>query len=508
MKKNKVYFSAFLVIVYVISLLSFGVQPVKAEIAPGIKVPTFAQLQSNPKLPDPFMFLDGTRMTTREQWPQRREEISALAQTFEFGIKPPKPESVTGSFSDNKINVTCKNGGKTINFSCSIEYPSTGKAPYPAIIGLNYGMGGSGSTLNNTEIKKLGVAIINFPSDLLGQHTNSGSRGKGLFFDMYGSTYDAGAMMAWAWGVSRLIDALETTPAANIDPKHLGVTGGSRWGKGALTCGVFDERIALTIPQESGNGGASGWRTADAMKSSGANVQTLSQIIGENCWFAKSLNQFSGNTNKLPFDHHEIEALCAPRGLLVIENTSMEWLGNLSCYETAQAARMVYEALGVPDNMGFSQIGGHDHCSYPNSQIPELQAFIKRFLLEDKSVSTKYNRTDGNFTFNKTKWIDWTVPALTGTVPWPDGSGNASPSPTNTTKPTPTNTQKPSPTPVITPDITGDGVVNIADAMVLATAFNSRVGDSRYNEKCDLDRNGAVNISDVLILAEKFNKMV
>jgi hypothetical protein len=44
--------------------------------------------------------------------------------------------------------------------------------------------------------------------------------------------------------------------------------------------------------------------------------------------------------------------------------------------------------------------------------------------------------------------------------------------------------------------------------MVLATAFNSRVGDSRYNEKCDLDRNGAVNISDVLILAEKFNKMV
>jgi hypothetical protein len=373
---------------------------------PVIVIPPFSSLQANAKLPDPFKFMNGTRMTTKDQWASRRAEISALAQAFEYGVKPLKPESVTGAFSSNAITVTCKQSGKTISFKCTIQYPSTGKAPYPAIIGMNM------STLNNNEILKLGVAIINFPADELGQETDASSRGKGKFFDLYGSSYNAGALITWAWGVDRLIDALETTSAANIDPKRLGVTGGSRNGKGALAVGAFDERIILTIPQESGNGGASGWRTADSQQAAGQNVQTLSEIIGENCWFSTSLNQFKGQTNKLPYDHHEIEALCAPRALLVIENTSMEWLGNLSCYNTAQAAHMVYEGLGISDRMGFSQIGGHDHCVLPASQQPEITAYIQKFLIGGGTGNTNIMRTDGNFTFDKSKWTDWTVPSL------------------------------------------------------------------------------------------------
>ena len=232
------------------------------------------------------------------------------------------------------------------------------------------------------------------------------------FFDLYGSNYDAGALIAWAWGADRLIDALETTPSAKIDPIKLGVTGGSRNGKGALIIGAFDERIALTVPQESGNGGASGWRTADGMQKDGVGVQTLSEIIGENVWFAKSLNQFSGKTTKLPFDHDEIMALCAPRGLLVIENPDMTWLGNLSCYNTSMAGHMIYEALGVPDNMGFSTVGGHAHCQFPASQQPELTAYIQKFLL-GKDVDTNIFRVDRyKFIFDYNRWVDWTTPTL------------------------------------------------------------------------------------------------
>jgi len=171
----------------------------------------------------------------------------------------------------------------------------------------------------------MGVAVINFPNDEIAQQINTGSRGIGKFYDLYGSGHSAGALMSWAWGVSRLIDALETTPEAEIDAARLGVTGCSRNGKGALVAGAFDEKILLTIPQESGSGGAASWRVSEYQKLSGKNVQTLSQIVTENCWFRYSFSQYAYSADELPFDHHSIEALCAPRALLVIENTWKEW---------------------------------------------------------------------------------------------------------------------------------------------------------------------------------------
>jgi hypothetical protein len=369
-------------------------------------MPSYSSLVDNPRFPDPFEFMDGSHMTSKDDWTCRRAEISALAQEFEFGTKPGKPSSVTGSYSNNRITVTCSNGGSSISFSCSISYPSSGSAPYPAIIGIG------ASSLNNSLLSSLGVAVINFPNDEIANQSGASSRGQGKFYNLYGSNHSAGALIAWAWGVSRLIDALETTPAANIDASRIGVTGCSRNGKGALVCGAFDERIVLTIPQESGSGGAASWRVSDYQKSQGQNVQTLSQIVGENCWFSENFSQFSNTANKLPFDHHMIEGLCAPRALLVIENTSMEWLGNLSTYTTARVARMIWEALGVPDKMGFSQVGHSDHCGFPSSQNSDLQAYVQKFLVGNGSANTNIMKTDGNFSFDQARWVDWTIPTL------------------------------------------------------------------------------------------------
>lgn len=373
------------------------------------QLPTYGELTSNAYLPDPFTFLDGSKVTTRADWTCRRAEIAALAQKFEFGNKPCTPYSATTATfnsSNNTLTVTVTENGKTISFDCTITYPATGTAPYPAMIGIGF------SFLNNNELSNLGVAIINFPCDQIAEQQSTGSRGKGKFYDLYCSNHSAGALMAWAWGVSRLIDALEKTPEANIDPTRLGVTGCSRYGKGALVAGAFDERIKLTIPQESGSGGAASWRVSDAQKAAGQNVQTLSQIVTENCWFRADFNQFSTTANRLPFDHHMIMALCAPRALLVIENTWMEWLGNLSTWTTANAAHYVWEALGIPDYMGFSQVGHSDHCGFPAAQIPELQAYVKKFLVGTGTDDTQVMKTDGNLIFDKDKWVNWIVPNL------------------------------------------------------------------------------------------------
>jgi hypothetical protein len=367
-------------------------------------VPSFPSLPTNAKLPDPFKTLAGPRISRKDEWSCRRAEVGALVQQFELGAKPDEP-TVTAAFTGNTLTVTVAVNGRSISFNASITYPSTGTAPFPAVIGVG------GSFLDNAALSRLGVAVINFPNDDIAQQVNAGSRGQGKFYTLYGAGHTAGALMAWAWGVSRLIDALEDTPAARIDPARLGVTGCSRNGKGALMVGAFDERIALTIPQESGSGGAASWRVSQAQLASGTMVQTLSEIVGENVWFTSSFSQFGNAVNKLPFDHHDVAGLVAPRGLLIIENTSFDWLGNRSTFTNAAAAHLIWEALGVPDNMGFSQLGNHNHCAFPAAQQPEVSAFVTRFLL-DGSANTTVFKTDGGFTFDRATWVDWSVPVL------------------------------------------------------------------------------------------------
>lgn len=370
------------------------------------EMPSYSSLPTNPYLPDPFKFMNGSRMTSKDEWTCRRAEIAALAQEFEYGNKPCTPYSATtGSFSGNTITVTVTDNGKTISFNCSITYPSSGSAPYPAMIGIGF------SFLNNTLLSDLGVAVINFPNDEIAQQDNSGSRGKGKFYNFFCSDHSAGALMAWAWGVSRLIDAIEKTPEANIDPNRLGVTGCSRNGKGALCASAFDERIVLTIPQESGSGGAASWRVSDYMLANGQNTQTLSQIVGENCWFRKNFSQFRNTATKLPFDHHSIIGLVAPRAILIIENDIL-WLGPESSWNCANAAHMIWEALGIPDKMGFSLTTDHNHCAFPSSQEPELTAYVKKFLVGNGNDDTNIMKTEPDYTFDTTRWVDWTVPSL------------------------------------------------------------------------------------------------
>jgi hypothetical protein len=369
-------------------------------------LPSFGSLPNNSFFPDPFLFMNGTRMTTRAEWSCRRAEIAALAQEFEYGAKPNTASSaVTGARSGNNIVVTVNDNGRTLSFNAAVTYPSTGSAPYPAVIGIG------GSNLNNSALSSLGVAIISFPNNEIAQQNGQGSRGVGKFYDLYGNGHSAGALMAWSWGVSRLIDAIEKTPAANIDAARLGVTGCSRNGKGALAAGAFDERVKLTIPQEPGSGGSGSWRVSNWMLSQGQNTQTLQQIVGENVWFRQNFSQFGGAVNRLPFDHHSVAGLVAPRALYVIDNNIL-WLGPQSSWSNANAARTIWTALGVQDRMGYSLTTEHGHCSFPASQQTELTAFVQKFLIGGGTGNTSIMRNDPGVPFNQSQWVNWTTPTL------------------------------------------------------------------------------------------------
>ncbi|KAK7040161.1 carbohydrate-binding module 1 [Paramarasmius palmivorus] len=361
-------------------------------------IPSNPTTTSNAKLPDPFTFAGGTKVQTRDDWTCRADEISQLLQKYELGTKPPKPSTLTASYSGGKLTINASEGGKSISFSASIS-----------------------SALWN--------------------------RGQGKFYNLYGSNHSAGAMMAWSWGISRIIDALEITPGANIDTKRIGVTGCSRNGKGTLVAGAFEPRIALTIPQESGSGGSACWRLSDDMRTRGIDTQTASEIVGENVWFSTAFNSFAqSSVNTLPFDHHMLLGLVAPRGLFVIDQTGIDWLGAPSSFGCMKAAARIYNSLGSPDTFGFSQSAGHNHCSFPSSQQSQLTAFINKFLL-GQSTNTNIQETAGGYTYTQGQWDNWDSPSLGGST---GGSSTSAPTtPSSSTVPAnpPSTTSAPAPTP-------------------------------------------------------------
>jgi hypothetical protein len=221
-------------------------------------------------------------------------------------------------------------------------------------------------------------------------------------------------MIAWTWAISRIIDVLEVTPAAKIDTTKLAVTGCSRDGKGALTAGAFEPRIALTIPQESGSGGDASWRLSLFEQNSGQVVQTATEIVMENVWFSTLFENYVNNLSVLPFDHHSLAALVAPRALISLENTDFVWLSPLSSFGAMSAAHTVFEALGVESNHAFIQQGGHAHCAFPSNQTTALDAFFSKFLL-GQDADTDFFMTNDLFNgvpWVPSDWITWTTPTL------------------------------------------------------------------------------------------------
>jgi hypothetical protein len=225
------------------------------------ELPAVASLSDDPKLPDPFTKMDGSPMTSKAEWVCRREEILQQGYEFIYGEKPRTPqEAVSGTVSDSSISVQVNDGGST-SFSVSVSLPNSGSAPYPAVIGF-------GNVAFASELGSRGIATINYSAYAVGAENGGSSPGSGAFYDVYGANHSGGLLVAWAWGISRIIDVLEQDPSI-IDPTKIGVTGCSRFGKGAFVAGVLDNRVALTVPVESGVGGTPALRLIGDLDSSG-----------------------------------------------------------------------------------------------------------------------------------------------------------------------------------------------------------------------------------------------
>ncbi|RKN45601.1 cellulose binding domain-containing protein [Streptomyces hoynatensis] len=357
---------------------------------------------SSSLLPDPFTRIDGTRITSRSDWRCRRAEIRELAERYVYGEKHSAPQSVTGTVSRTGITVNVSDQGRSATFSATVDLPS-GTGPFPAVIVY----GGFGA--DTAAIKAAGAAVISYDPYAVGAEGTPRTSKQGAYYSIYGSSSSTGLLMAWAWGVSRIIDVIEQSDGSILRANATGVTGCSRFGKGAFVAGAFDQRIALTMPIESGTGGAPIFRGVPGESGS----QPLSSAYSEQPWLGDAFGSYTGNPAGLPVDTHEMVAMIAPRGLFMMENPHVDWLGARSGSVAALGGAEVYKALGVPSNISYwSDVQDGTHCASRSEWRAPLQQSIQTFLLGTGNPPGVF-RISSAKAGNLSQWRDWQTPTLT-----------------------------------------------------------------------------------------------
>ena len=353
---------------------------------PDPKLPAASAITySNAKHPGPFdfKFMDLPKVTTKAQWACRRQEILLMAQEYLLGHMPPKCE-VTGTVSGGTITANCKYNGKTATVTLS----ASGSGD---ILVIDFGSGA-------TKPSGARSASMNTSTML--------STAKSL----YGST-DMGICMAGAWGVGRIIDVLEQNPTCGISSTKVVTTGCSTCGKQALWAGVFEPRVGLCVPVESGAAGACSWRVSSAYGHGNTSTDCQDITHLETNWLGTVADPWakgSVKTDKLPLDASEVMALRAPGPMIVYDNgkEQYKWLCNRGATAAAQGCHWIYKALGISDRFGFYQANaGHTHCGWPSEANASLNAFYDKFL-NGKDANTNVMNFNSE-SIETSKWYDF-----------------------------------------------------------------------------------------------------
>jgi hypothetical protein len=148
-----------------------------------------------------------------------------------------------------------------------------------------------------------------------------------------------GAIAAWAWGLSRAMDYLETDKG--VDARRVALNGVSRLGKTVLWAGARDIRFAAVIASCSGEGGA-----AISRRDYGETVAHLTAPTRYPYQFCANYGKYAAHVDQMPVDANLLVALMAPRPLLLQTGDQDFWSDPKGEFLAAVAAGPVYKLLG------------------------------------------------------------------------------------------------------------------------------------------------------------------
>jgi Abhydrolase family len=404
---------------------------------PGVK-----DLPVRKEMPDVMVMNDGTKVTTRQQWEKRREEMKRILQYYAIGQMPPPPGNVRGKEIKSEmvldgavkyrlVHLTFGPAEKLF-LDIGIYTPVSG-GPSPTIIlqsgtapggavlprlpqGPNQGRGedvlmmvgpavpavapaGSQAATaagtqtaqsvasQNANVFRRGYALVTFNSSDCAEDTTlrnpdgSWAFRNTRFYPAYPG-YDWGILAGWAWGASRVADYLETDPA--IDKTKLIITGASRNGKSSMIAAAFDERL-MGAPVVTGGGGIGAYRFAGPRRSETLDIMQKKYPN----WFSPNLHEFWGQREKLPFDEHWFLALAAPRPFIALEGDTDTISLPEAVHQSILAAQPAYEFLGGKDHLGVNY-SKHGHAFTADDWTAMMDFFDKNLL--GKKIDRTFDR--------------------------------------------------------------------------------------------------------------------
>lgn len=369
-------------------------------------------------LPDPLVMADGTPVKDAAMWrKQRRPEILALFSEQVYGVTPKAKvklrtevlemdKSAHGGLATRKqVRVWFGPASDAPFMDLLIYLPNGAKGRVPAFLGLNFG--GNHTVQPDTEIRvtkswvrakgnvateaergtgssrwpvdmivKRGYAVVTaYYGDIDPDFDDGFKNGVHALFPRTSSANEWGSLGAWAWGMSRAMDVLEKEK--EIDAARVVLHGHSRLGKAALWAGAQDERFAVVISNDSGEGGA-----ALARRQFGETTARINTAFPH--WFAGNFKQYNGKEDTIPVDQHMLLALIAPRPLYVDSALEDEWADPKGEFLGALGADPVYRLLGMP---------GLLVKEFPAVEKPTLDGSIGYHIRKGKHDVTDYDWT-------------------------------------------------------------------------------------------------------------------
>jgi hypothetical protein len=315
-------------------------------------------------LPDPLVLASGQPVKDADSWfKKRRPEILKLFQTEIFGRVPDNAPKVKWEVTATEADAL---GGKATlkrlvgkigdradgpRMNVSLYLPAKATEPVPVILTITFG-GGKNPKGGPPKGDGMAGKIVDrgwaFAS--VGYNDIQPDRKDAFHEGVIGETLKAGqdapaadewgAVSAWAWGVSRIVDYFETDKAINA--KCVGIQGHSRLGRTVLWAGAQDERIAAVFASCSGEAGA-----ALARRDWGETVDDMAQNYA---WqLAGNYQKWVGRWNDMPIDSHMLIALVAPRLLFCNGGTTDQWADPKGSFLALVAAGPVYKLVGAKD---------------------------------------------------------------------------------------------------------------------------------------------------------------